>query len=162
MFPLKKAAEGMSEEQKKKPKVERIADGLHAWGVILPLASLPLGLVAYAYIQGERRGAGLEELIRFPLTVWVFGFLAWFFCHVARYILKDITSDMQKQKPNMPGRLGLVLYWWGVGLAGVSLLLGIVWAIDMANLDEAVIKIWASGAAAYFVGRGARYVLKGD
>ena len=76
MFRLKEPTKGMREEQKTKTKVERIADGLHAWGVILPLASLPLGLAAYAYIQGERRGAGLEELIRFPLTVWVFGFFA--------------------------------------------------------------------------------------
>jgi hypothetical protein len=171
VFPLKKATEFMGEEQEKKPTVERIADGLRtsARAMILVFI-LSLLIFASVYVERGERGGGLEEffLFDFPLMVCGFGFLAWLFCLAARYILVDVTSDMQTQQPNIVGRIGQVIYWLGCAVGILSMPVGVLAWVDEGHLGDpsdslpALFLCPIIGAAAWLIGRAARYILKGD
>ncbi len=166
----------MGEEQKKKTKVERMADALPVWGFRLLVAFCVLGFLVAIYIDGTEGGAGMGRVIRLPLTICGFGFLAWLYCQAARYILVDVTSGMRKEKPNIVGRTGQVIYWLGCVVGILSMPVGVV--ICLIELIEAgqnrynpvdplqvllvCLASLAIGAAAWLVGRAARYILKGD
>ncbi len=161
MFPLKKVTEGMGEEQKKKPRVERIADGLRGWGIVL----LGLSVAGSCYFVEDEEKQDWGSFF----TVWGFGFLAWLFCHAARYILEDVTSDdMRKKEPNVAGRIGQVAYWLGSVAGILSAPVGVFAWIEEGHLKDpadsilALLVCLAIGAAAWLVGRGTRYILKGD
>jgi hypothetical protein len=172
VFPLKKATEFMGEEQEKKPTVERIADGLRtsARAMILVFI-LSLLIFASVYVERGERGGGLEEFFFFDFPLMVCGFvvLAWFFCHAARYILVDVTSDMRKEKPNVVGRIGQVTYWLGCAVGILSIpVSACVWIVGVdahkidAELLVVILGCLAIGAAVWLIGRAARYILKGD
>ena len=156
---LEEPPEGVGEEQKEKPTVERISDALQLTGILVLITSVPVG-IWFVIDQEESTGS--------LFTVWGFGFLAWFFCRAARYILVDVTSDMRNEKPNVVGRIGQVIYWLGCAVGILSMPAGVLaWVSEIRKdyYDDAISALFlclAIGAAAWLVGRGARYILKGD
>jgi hypothetical protein len=139
--------------------VERIADALKLTGILIPITSLLAGIFLLI---------GQEESILTVSTVWGLGFLVFLYCHAARYILVDVTSDMRKEMPNVVGRIGQVLYWFGCAVGILSMPVGVLAWIGEGSLGDpadslpALLLCLAIGAAAWIVGRTARYILKGD
>jgi len=171
MWPFKEPPESVSEEQKEKSTVEGIAGGLRTSAALSLLAFISsLVVVGIVYFGRGEAVTSWEEPFRYLIMVCGFSFLAWYFCHAARYILVDVTSDMQKPKPNVMGRIGQVTYWLGCAVGILSIpasaflwVGGLGWGgrID-AELLVMILVCLAVGAAAWLVGRGARYILKGD
>jgi len=156
--PIKEPPESVSEEQKKRPTVESISDALQVTGIIVLITSV---IWSFTYMNEEEVNTGSI------FTTWGFGLLAWFFCRAARYILVDVTGDIQKEKPNTVGRIGQVLYWLGCAVGLLSIPVSVVAWINEGqgrydNRLGVLLVCLAIGAAAWLVGRGARYILKGD
>jgi hypothetical protein len=157
---VKEPPEGMS-EKKKKTKAEAVERRLEVIGVISFWGSpiLGMGLCSANISENELpTDADLLSIFR----IWLIGAGAWLLCFLARYILKGVTDEAKKERPNTMGRLGQALHWWGVAIGGVLLLFGAVGIIYTWGFPEDGIKALGLGVAIFCVARTARYILKGD
>jgi hypothetical protein len=164
--PGPKSTEDVSEEEEEEEtRAERIAGDLPGWGIGLLLLSWALGMGMCSSLDD---GGDLEAGRGLFLTFFGAGILVWLFCRAARYILIDIATDIRKENPNLVGRLGRVIYWLGCAVGILSFPVGVLVWIDEGHMDDpadsllALVFCLAVGAAAWLVGRIARYVLKGD
>ncbi len=83
---LKEPPEDVSEEQEEKSTVEGIAGGLRTSALFsFVVFFFSFFVVVFLYIERGEPVTGLEESFRYSLMVCGFSFLAWFFCHAARY-----------------------------------------------------------------------------
>ena len=86
--------------------------------------------------------------------------------------LKKVTEGMgeeQKKQPNIAGRLGQVIYWFGCVLGVLSVPVA-VWLFFLMGPTPGfyggpvLIAVFALGAGlcCWLIGRAARFILKGD
>ena len=154
---MKESVEG--KEKRAKSGMERLTAGILR---VIGFCSFVLFLISGAL--GVNAVIKQDDDVSFSLMLSALCLFAWFVCRTARYILDDVISQRQKEKPNAVGRIGQVLHWAGFIGAIVFLFVGAIELFEGSITDSPapVLISWGYGIGLYLTGAAARYILKGD
>jgi cytochrome bd-type quinol oxidase subunit 2 len=148
-------------EEKKKTKAEAVEHRLKAIGELSLLGSIIVGF-GFCSDMGEKTSPTNDDFLQFFIICSI-GAGLWLLCFLARYILKRVTDEAKKERPNEG------VHRLSIFAGGVSAFLWVVWFLQYTRpeLNEPLwwLLIIVASVGFFFVGlalvRAVAWVISG-